>query len=789
MKKFSKILIVALTLAVLLCSAFAISASAEETDGAVAASEDGGKWVISKNVSYSENIHLLLAIDASKVEDSELLSVKISVPGVDAACEEFLRCEFKEDLYGEYDEGAVPAYIIHTLGVAAKDMADELTIEIVYNGATVETTTYSVAEYFFERLYKDEFILATDGEALNKKELYLASLKYGNAAQKLLSAADALYIEDAIYVRSDVESVPVIFDSREFLTLDNGYYNVKSYVDGEVVNSVVAGGNYLIKNPAVITKMNIKEAEYVIPENTLTFDSAEATDFGSPAKANTAESLGLFGGNVANVQQYTQSLTNAPVTSALVKDGTNGYLSTTKGKIDNGDGTFSPPTTQNWTIFSRDTSTVAGDTLTIDMRLRYSYSNAGSGTNALEFRLYTSSSTALTNQSVEFGASARMYLPINSGKYEICTSKAANDFNSSTSTILNCTTAGDWMTVRITYALDGTLTLYVLNETGSIVSNNGEEYQNNCFVPYYTEKYAAVTSLDDIKTFRLMPSSAAACTYDVDYVYFGSELSFPELEVPELSGVSGVIIGTDESAYGQASYANLENDVNGNGAYDDGDTLASPSSIKAYDENGNPVPQWKGSVVIYKDILTNDVYGYMDDTHAGSDYNSGKASESDAKNLDIGQGQLNFYTSEVFDTKIVVEADLKLDKSSLGTYSSGNLFRLQINKKNVMGLRFYNNGGKIAWTAEGGATTTAEFGEWFHVRYEYVYTPAAGDVAASATATVIVTDIRGEVTSLTYTCGSSTTIDPSAYAVRASVVPSKGYQSLFYTRNVIITNE
>lgn len=498
MKKFSKILIVALTLAVLLCSAFAISASAEETDGAVVASEDGGKWVISKNVSYSENIHLLLAIDANKVEDPELLSVKISVPGVDAACEEFLRCEFKEDLYGEYDEGAVPAYIIHTLGVAAKDMADELTIEIVYNGATVETTTYSVAEYFFERLYKDEFILATDGEALNKKELYLASLKYGNAAQKLLSAADALYIEDAIYV-GGVDGVAPLYNPDNILTLPDGYYNVKSYVNGEFVNSTVEGGDYIVEDSAVISEI---EVNYNVPDDAYDFEVEEDYDFGFSGAGS--KDLGVAAGAISKV--YYRQNSSATTLSVVTKNDANGdYLAINKS-VAGGQ--------QTWMNIVVDTDANAERTsFVFEAKMRLNIPNYGSG---YRIRMYSGSRTSSGGGTEFSDAGMVIKSGFEFGKY--------SGWSGDSSRAQLGITADEWFTIRIA------VSDYVEGENNYVVSILNEDTMQ--FDVKYENSISTLTDVSSISCICFMDSSDTVYTADFQYMYIGDEPAPVEKPAP-----------------------------------------------------------------------------------------------------------------------------------------------------------------------------------------------------------------------------------------------------------------
>ena len=71
MKKITKFLVVALTVALLIGAVVGVSASAAETES------ESEKWVISSNVSYEQNTHLYFAIDASKATDSTLLKVDV----------------------------------------------------------------------------------------------------------------------------------------------------------------------------------------------------------------------------------------------------------------------------------------------------------------------------------------------------------------------------------------------------------------------------------------------------------------------------------------------------------------------------------------------------------------------------------------------------------------------------------------------------------------------------------------------------------------------------------------
>ena len=488
MKKITKLLVAVLTMALLVGTVFAFTVSADESQPAESSK---GAWVISKNVSYSENIHLLLAIDANKVADESLLSVKITDKEGNVS-EEFYSVEYKADLYGAQDAGAVPVYIIHTLGVAAKDMADELTIEILYNGNVVETTTYSVAEYFFERLYKNEVILAEEGADLDRKNLYFASLKYGNAAQKLLASSDALYIEDSLYV-GGVPGVNAIFDPEELLTLSAGVYNVKSYVDGEFVESTVDQGDFFVEYPTVITKY-----EYKAPADAIKIDTAEDVDYGFAGAAS--KELGLANGAIKTT--YYRQNSGATTLSVVQKNDADGdYLSINKS-IAGGQ--------QTWMNIVVDTAKTADlTTVVFEARMRLNISTYGSG---YRFRFYSGSRTD-NGGGTEFGDAG---LAIRKG-YEIGKYSGTSNYKS-----LGIV-SNQWFTLRIVMSdyVEGekNLQVYVLDETTSQ------------FVSKWEGSIATLADVSTISCICIMDSSDTEYTNDIQYMYVGAEI--PEFTAPQ----------------------------------------------------------------------------------------------------------------------------------------------------------------------------------------------------------------------------------------------------------------
>ncbi len=239
MKKLTAIFAVALTLALLLGAVVGFSASADESAPVAQAEE---KWVISANVSYADDIHPYFAIDASLVEDASLLSV--TVDGKATSISES-SVQIKAGVF---------AYVVEAEGVSAKNISKALPIVVKYNGEIVEETSYSVAEYFFERLYKNDLINAAEAEDILRKELYIATLEYGAAAQKVLPVSGVPYVADFSYMYGEgIESG--LYKNGDIVPVSAPQTAYKFYeydFSGELINV-----GYTIKSAKLLARANV----------------------------------------------------------------------------------------------------------------------------------------------------------------------------------------------------------------------------------------------------------------------------------------------------------------------------------------------------------------------------------------------------------------------------------------------------------------------------------------------------------------------------------------------------
>ena len=738
MKKITKFLVVALSLALLIGAVVGVSASATETGSE--------KWVISYNVSYEENTHLYFAVDANSVEDSKLLTANVYAADGSVLAEGITTEEYNKDLYNtkvlededESNDGeAVAAWIVRTPGIAAKDFADELTVKVYYGetadeNTVVETFTYSVAEYFLQRLYKDGIIDAvelaegTDEEiaaakkAVSQKKLYEASLRYGAAAQKVLTD-DTVLIDDLIYIAG--AGVDSIWDSNNFLTLDAGIYEVKSYVDGEIVNSVVEGGNFSVANSAVITKYDAKA--YEAPE----------TAYGFENQTEGAYSYSANQGSVL-VRHYNYgSSTGSELVENIVTDPETGnkYYSTEK-TVGGG---------QTWVVMQRTDTEVTG-LLTFETKIRFSDAKENAYMRFYKGRTVTSPSNGTLFGADTSDATNNRNVPF----YE---DDAGNVYFDT----IYVGKADTWFTLRL--VLEGnTIHVYSTNDAGVLV------YRDTF------SKRTAWADLKDCDSITIMDNKAGLISVDLDDMHFGDELAFDE--APETTAFNATYKTVNEiSASWKGTLNTVKNILDNSDIVfvDDikGDGRASSSSSAAYEEGGD-----EGQAIYRFQKTAASGHSVSVSAEIMLDYSS--------------EGKLLTTTGNY--------PEFRLHTSGKKTnrigwyYDNGEIYLYD-----VLGTG----------SVEGGAATQtvgtgAALGEWFKVTFTYTYTPAVAEVideetqevitpavAESATVTIQITNASGET--VTYNGKTSEIQDPASYNMYFSVIPTYAFVGSFGIRNVV----
>ncbi len=245
MKKRTTLITLIVALALLVGSAIGIGVSAEG---------DGALDLYAMNVSYGDNVFVIIAVDTD-VANAENVEVSYTLGG-----ESYTATLWEGKTY---TEGGVEYPLFFTRGIAPKDCGLEIVAEAHTKGAdyTAKTYSVSVAKYLYNLLYAQGKAEATEGEALEEKEFYESALSYIAGAEKVLhnqkvDASEArvpvtersyVYATDAIINESGMSDIllagatgTVTLTKNADAPADAIGWKVTSYTADGIVNKVVA---------------------------------------------------------------------------------------------------------------------------------------------------------------------------------------------------------------------------------------------------------------------------------------------------------------------------------------------------------------------------------------------------------------------------------------------------------------------------------------------------------------------------------------------------------------------
>ena len=166
--------------------------------GIVASADTSGEesltpQIISKNVSYSSYIYVHYAIPVSTVEEGYTPTLRVyNSDPTSGATPAYTVTTYKVESISAISGTPEDYYVFITKGVAAKSLGESTYVVPVATLGDDErvgqAVKYSVAEYCYERLYKNGYIEMTsnDGKDYMRRQLYEALLEYGAAAQQVL---------------------------------------------------------------------------------------------------------------------------------------------------------------------------------------------------------------------------------------------------------------------------------------------------------------------------------------------------------------------------------------------------------------------------------------------------------------------------------------------------------------------------------------------------------------------------------------------------------------------------
>ena len=288
-----------------------------------------GIEILSKNAEYGSKTYLYYAVPVSDilVEDQAYGNVWLNVYNADGslAFKQYPEAELVK-VWGE------ACFIFKTHGVPAKELNTVEKVEVeTASGKKSAIESYSVEEYLYERLYKEDFAAKTeaDGKDYIRRNLYYNLLKYGAIAQQLLApdAEDKIggvsYVNaDAataslgrfeeptkVVLRHDVTKIPA---SSTFLGWEYALYDEF----GELIESGYAADG----SSVVVDGYAVFEPVYeTVNHNYNTFDDGSYGNVTTQIVGNsTHESIGTYG-IVDGKYQITKSLTYNELKAKLEK--------------------------------------------------------------------------------------------------------------------------------------------------------------------------------------------------------------------------------------------------------------------------------------------------------------------------------------------------------------------------------------------------------------------------------------------------------------------------------------
>ena len=286
MNKNVKILVLILSLALTISAFFAVTATAAEEN-------TPSLEIISKNLSYEDNIRILFAVKSANVGDAAVtLKVYETDPQDDpaAAVKETVAAAYSEDIndYGECD-------VFFTTGIAAKYLNSQIYVqaEVTVDGVTYKSAVarYSIVEYCHEMIAKETTDAAKDAK-------YMDVIEYGAAIQSFL-------VDDGKYSGA-------LATDYKYVTIDggtlDGRYDAGIYLAGTKLNPTIAGATKLVTDAGAVVD---NAADYTVGVTNVSFAMADtkalATETFENATSNNLPSNISFVDTLPKISNLTST--------------------------------------------------------------------------------------------------------------------------------------------------------------------------------------------------------------------------------------------------------------------------------------------------------------------------------------------------------------------------------------------------------------------------------------------------------------------------------------------------
>ena len=330
--------------------------------------------VISKNVSFDDNLHIYFAVPAEGIDIS---NIKLNVYE-DAEGKNELQTprspafDTKNNTY-IYNVNGTPCYIFRTIGIAPKEADKTIYVQAVntVDGEEYksEIVGYNILTYLNEMLYKNGFITETEGKALVQRNLYLDTLDYCSRAQDLFvnykdndSTNDVPLFNEYNYVYVEDGAVNgnkhgLFLDEAEVtlaaVNAGGKQWEITKYIDGvATVSNLKLGENLIVDAPMTLKLVDDAEAAM---KGAIRFDSADDLTNNSLVVNNTGTTW-----ENGKVKMTTDGASTVAERFRIKPTGTNTGMDTLVFEaditIDNSDATAKPNGSIYFAPYNRDAS-------------------------------------------------------------------------------------------------------------------------------------------------------------------------------------------------------------------------------------------------------------------------------------------------------------------------------------------------------------------------------------------------------------------------------------------------
>ena len=270
-RKLVKVVSLIALLAALITCMFVMNVSAETTPE-----------IVSTNLVYGDQIQIMFATNVPTTE--ALGDLKVAYykknPATNPDAEVFYASALPADSKYNYEADDVTYWTFVTDGIPASSVSAERFATVFYGSeipADATYKTYSVMEYLFTRLYKQDYISKDDGTIDgNKKNLYLKMIDYTAFAQQVLVNDNANIAEDIkliteynyVYakgckINGGGSTLILAEDGEVTLTLNDGTDSTD--LTGWIIYTYDAAGNLLKSEPATANTISVASHTVITP--------------------------------------------------------------------------------------------------------------------------------------------------------------------------------------------------------------------------------------------------------------------------------------------------------------------------------------------------------------------------------------------------------------------------------------------------------------------------------------------------------------------------------------------